>query len=666
MANAVVGALRVNLGLDSAQFQDGLKNAQSSLAKFGKVAAAGMAAAAAAFATAAAGAGLAMKGVLDEADKMGKAAQSLGVPVDELSRLKHAADMSGVAFDGLSTGMRKLGQAMAEAIAKPGKEVANTFQALGIKLRESDGTMRNSSQVMSDLAEKFAKMPDGAEKTALAMQLFGKSGADLIPMLNAGRDGLQAMKDEADQLGIVIDQRTAKAAESFNDNMSRLSKMVSGVWTRLTSELAPALAAIVDKLVEAARSSGGFGETIRTVARWVVDAVLGIMDTFHRLQFVFPALETAAAAFSATFLRIVQGARVQIASLVDGMLEYINAGIRRLNEATGSTFQEVGKIGASAWVTEIKEQTAEAEAALARSRLKIGLLMSQPLPSEGIRKAMQEMGELGKSSESASDAFRKGMENIEKGAARAKQALSEAARRMKEMHEEGLRLYEATRTPAEALANEIKRLNQLLQAGAIDWDVYNRAIAQAQDKFDNAGKKSNEIAMTMQSSFSTVFDDIVNGTFKAADALKKLAADIMKMMANKAISSLLGSLFGAGGGGGFNFASLFGGIGKNAQGTNNWRGGLSWVGERGPELVNLPRGSQVIPNHEIGQGGGGTSLKVEVVEPPGHRANVQQTDGPQGPGVRVTFDQMVADALLSGGATAGALKALQRNRMGGR
>ncbi len=250
MANSVIGALRINLGLDSAQFQDGLKNAQSRLSKFGATVRQGAMVAGAAMTAAGAAMGLAVKNVLDRADDMAKAAQKIGIPVDELSRLRHAADLSGVAFDGLQGSMRRLSANMDEAFTKGTGAAADAFNRLGISLTNADGTMRSSSEVLVDLSAVFQTMPDGAEKTALAMDLMGRAGADMIPLLNGGADALRGMMDEADKLGIVITPEMAKNAERFNDNLTRLQALLGGLVTMIAADLAEPLANFTDWLVE--------------------------------------------------------------------------------------------------------------------------------------------------------------------------------------------------------------------------------------------------------------------------------------------------------------------------------------------------------------------------------------------------------------------------------
>jgi len=255
--NAIIGALRVVLGADTASLDKGLKDSQGKLQTWASSMAKVGAAAAAAFAVAGGAVAVSIKGVIDQADELGKAAQKWGVPVDELSRLKHAADLSGISFEGLGTSLSKLSRNMSEVAGGAKNDASQAFAALGIAVTNADGTLKSSSQVMTEIAGKFGDMEDGAGKTALAMALFGKSGAEIIPMLNAGAKGLRDMMMEADKLGIVIDGKTTKAAENFNDNLTRLGKVKDGIILKITEGMLPGLEQMSAAMVRAAADTQG-------------------------------------------------------------------------------------------------------------------------------------------------------------------------------------------------------------------------------------------------------------------------------------------------------------------------------------------------------------------------------------------------------------------------
>src|SRR4051812_35876508 len=217
MAGAsVIGALRVVLGADTAALDKGLADSQSKLAAFGSAMSIGMAAVAAAVAVAAVKIGASVKDVIDTADKLNKVSQSTGLTVEQLSKLSYAADLADVPLEALSKSVGKLSKAMVEAGGDATSQAARAFTAMGVAVKNQDGTLRSSADVLSDIAGKFENYKDGAEKTALAIALFGKAGASMIPLLNLGKEGIKDAGDEAQRFGWVLDKQTTAAAEAFN------------------------------------------------------------------------------------------------------------------------------------------------------------------------------------------------------------------------------------------------------------------------------------------------------------------------------------------------------------------------------------------------------------------------------------------------------------------
>lgn len=181
------------------------------------------------------------KKVIDAGDELSKLSQKTGLSVEDLGKLQYAADLSGVSTEQLGKGLSKLAVEIAAAGAGSEKS-SKLFASLGIGLRNADGRLRSTGDVLADLADRFQQMPDGVGKTALAVDIFGeKLGARMIPLLNAGRDGLKAMGDEAEALGIVIGTKLAKDAEAFNDNLTRLQKLSTATGISIGNALIPAL-----------------------------------------------------------------------------------------------------------------------------------------------------------------------------------------------------------------------------------------------------------------------------------------------------------------------------------------------------------------------------------------------------------------------------------------
>lgn len=200
-------------------------NAINGLASFARSAQLATAAFVAGFATA-------TKHAIDFADEMGKMAQKAGETTEEFSRLAYAGELAGVGVEALKTGFKGLSNAI--------KENGRVFDDLGIN-RFSNGGFRDASEVLGDIADKFQSMPDGVRKTTLAVQLFGRSGQDMIPMLNQGREGIQKLREESDALGVTISKEFAAKAEVFNDNMTRIGMGVKGLFLKIADEVLPSL-----------------------------------------------------------------------------------------------------------------------------------------------------------------------------------------------------------------------------------------------------------------------------------------------------------------------------------------------------------------------------------------------------------------------------------------
>lgn len=293
---SIIGALRVVLGADTAALDKGLKDSQSKLGAFGVAVTAGMAAVAAGVGAAAVKIGMSVQSAIDSADKLNKASQSTGLTTQEFSKLAYAAELADVPVEALGKSMGKLSKAMVEAAGDGASQAGRAFAAMGVAVKDQDGTLRSSADVMADLAEKFAGYKDGAEKTALAIALFGKAGAAMIPLLNLGRDGLKESADEAERYGLVLDKKTTAAAEAFNDNLKRMDKLKQGIIMTVTAKMLPAfeeLSKVILKSREESTLWNAVGDAIAGVMNKIVAAGIALITTWQRIFATASDLKTA-------------------------------------------------------------------------------------------------------------------------------------------------------------------------------------------------------------------------------------------------------------------------------------------------------------------------------------------------------------------------------------
>jgi hypothetical protein len=281
---ATIGALRVVLGADTAKFEDNLKSAVGSLESFGKK-----------IATIATGVGIerafekafsaiveSIGTAIDAADKLQKASQKFGIPVETLSALSNAAALSDVSLEQLGSSLSRVSKNMVAAQG-PTSEQAVAFRALGINVKDAQGQLKNADDILLAVADSFSKFRDGTTKTALAVAIFGRAGADLIPLLDQGAGGINAMTQRMKELGLVISGPTAAAAERFNDDLKTLALAKDTIILKIlgSSGMLEAMNKLTASMVEAAGKSSNLAENLGSVLGPAVTEVGKFLKELH-------------------------------------------------------------------------------------------------------------------------------------------------------------------------------------------------------------------------------------------------------------------------------------------------------------------------------------------------------------------------------------------------
>ena len=542
--NSVIGALRVNLGLNSAQFSNGLKKANGNAKSFSARMTTAFKVVGAAVAVASAVAVAAIKGTLGEMDRMSKSAKGIGLTTEELGRLKFAAELSGVPLEKLTSSVGKLSKSMADSLRSATSEQAMAFKALGVNVKNTDGTFKKSNVVLGEIADKFRDAKDSTEKTALAMSIFGRSGKELIPLLNEGSEGIEKLGDEAERLGIVFDSKTAAAAEKFNDTMTRLGKVSKGMWTQITAGLLPALQAVSSRFM----STSGTGSAMKSVVDTLVTVfnglARGIIFVIDNITTLFQVFKVFVAAQIVSFVAAAGMSFI-------GLAKSIRSAGRML-----SLFTLMQRMGLKGLVL---------------------LAGGVAIVTGNFELLQQEMASLWR---------------------RAKQLLPDS---LQDKIEELAGSFDGylTGIDFEPVINDAQRATKTLgQMNAVTKD----ASSSISSSLKGVGKQIGQLSplgRTMANAFTNAFDAIADGSFKAREFLGGLAKDIAKMFANRAIMSLIGSVFPAGGIS--TRAPLdYGPFIPRASGGPVTSGSSYLVGERGPELFVPKSSGNIIPNNQMG------------------------------------------------------------------
>lgn len=259
MASALIGALRVTLGLDSAQFETGANRAIRNMSRMERAgfvtgrAIKGLAGAAATLGVALLGAFSvqAIKGSLDYAASLGEVSSAAGVTVEQLQVYRLLATQVNLSQEQMDKSLTRLTLSIGKA-ASGAKAQKDAFAALNISLTDSQGKTRATGDVMLDLAERIASIPDPAKQAAAAFAIFGKQGQQLIPLLAMGRKGIEEYAAEMEKAGVIIGTDLSNSADRAADKMALLNAQLHSRFAKVVAENSGAILAFANALSIAA------------------------------------------------------------------------------------------------------------------------------------------------------------------------------------------------------------------------------------------------------------------------------------------------------------------------------------------------------------------------------------------------------------------------------
>lgn len=237
-----------------------------------------------------------IKEAIEYGNRIEKTAQSIGIATGALQELQYAGKLADLSAEGMSQSIGILSRKMLEA-KNGGAEAAKAFK--GIAFQEG-GKLKATDEVLASIADKFEKMPDGAEKTAMAMQLFGRAGKQMIPLLNKGSGELAAMRKEAQDLGLVMSEKATKASEQLNDNLVRLKAVTEGIWRQAIQPMLPAINDLVKRFLAWRK------ENAKLLAQKLTTFIDMIIWGFNRLADVLD-LVTAGFKYLSVFMPLIAG-----------------------------------------------------------------------------------------------------------------------------------------------------------------------------------------------------------------------------------------------------------------------------------------------------------------------------------------------------------------------
>lgn len=187
--------------------------------------------------------------VVDLGGQLTDTSAKLGIGTGDLQRWQFAAQQTGVEAGALNGALTKFTRTIGEA-ATGNKTAEDAFKALGVSVKDSQGNVGSSTELMLGAAQGLSEIQDPALRAKAAIDLFGKSGADLIPLLGQGAEGVQALLDEADKLGGVLDDKTIAALDDAGDAGDKFDFAMRGLKAQLALAILPILTTAGGKLAE--------------------------------------------------------------------------------------------------------------------------------------------------------------------------------------------------------------------------------------------------------------------------------------------------------------------------------------------------------------------------------------------------------------------------------
>lgn len=569
------------------------------------------------------------RNIVDSMDELSKSAQKVGLTTEELSKLAYAGDLADVSLETLTSSLGKLTKAQAAALDTSSK-TAEVFDALGIAVKNADGSLRSSSAVLADFAQRFQELGGSPEAVAAGFQIFGRSFQELIPLLKDGRQGIEDAGNELQRFGGVISTEAGQAAEEFNDNLTRLKTQFSAIFAQVAQQLLPTLVQLSEDLGQMAKS-GDLARNATTLLNAALEIGVGILNLYNK-------------AVDNTSIAIEQAIKSY-----EGWTE-ITRNIGSLGFASGSVVDGINKIrDATNEAADARERLANTPAAV-ESRDGIDFTRGAPLSADEQAAGNKRL-----------QVALAGVNEEKKKGAKATKELTEAEKEWNDLQETFAIIEEETagfitdriiaqgnfdsqrEEAAKRVLDDIAQENELLgktyeqqeAINALRWAGVDAASEEGKAILDSLGalqlrRNAIEDQITamdgLRDAAKGFVTDIAQGKSvvdSLKDAFDELIATILDAIAQNLIEQFLGqSGSTAGGSSGNFFADIFGALfatGRATGGSVN-SNGLYRVNENGPELLTVGGRDYLMMGAGAGMvspagGGGGLVVNNTYVNP---------------------------------------------------
>jgi hypothetical protein len=629
--------------------------------------------------------------------------ESVGATAEDIASLSTAAATAEVSMEAITAASIKLTKGLV-GVDDESKAVGAALQALNLDI-ESFKRLDPVGQYEA-VGKALSGFADGAQKTAVAVALFGKSGAEQLRVFKA--------LEEQGGRQVILTQQQIDLADQYADSQARQISILKQYAASAATDLLPAINDLITAAAGLVREFAGIdsagkklaGESpVKEFADSAVDALAFVVDAGQGVARIFDVIGTSIAARAAQVAQVAQGefkaaveigkqAQEDIDRILGGELfsqrlarvrdenrralqqQQLYAGFSKTASSFGSGKPTLQFEGATKPDKVVKDKTTEADRYLDRLRQQVQKVQELSALEtlladiqDGKFKGAKD-GQIAQAIRLADeiDGARKLTEETRKQVEEADR-LEEASKRLREA---GLQVFEETRTPAEQYSAQLERLNYLYQQNAISAVTYGRAVVQLQEQFDDATRRQRALASAIDESLEAnagnAFADFLTGAQSAQNAFKQFANSVIADLARIAAQDLAKSIFGTNNSGGSSIGSILsslftggnagGGFGTGSNFGNQDYGqflatGTNYVPHDGFRAT-LHKGEAVVPaRYNPAARGGGGATTLQVVNPPGMplQASYQEETGPDGRQMRKLILSVVNEDIQRGGST---------------
>lgn len=482
---------------------------------------------------------------IDILDSLDESAQRTGSRVEDLSRIEQATRSVGQSFGPVEQAITRLAKGLS-SFDDGSNDAIRALDALNVSSRDTNGNLRTSAEIFIDATKALQGYENGASKVAIANALFGKSGAELIPVLNDIAEGVDQFAGAS--------ALSAQRAGLFNDAMAKTRLLIDNVYNGLAVELLPTLLTIVNAVNSNTNAFGSFqgvGAGVSVVLKGIAIAGFTVAHTFKQLGTEIGARAAQIAAFvkldfdsakfiGKSFIEDASRARSEYYQFINTILNGDKAIAQTmqnggLKKTLDFTLQMPAATSKSATAT--KQQVSESQRfidALTKEASQLGKTTFEIKRMEAAR-----LGVLG-----TTGAIIDRIENE-----------TVAAKKLEEQLSRVRSITESVKTAEERFAETQQELNELLRLpqGGLSIETYNRALKSAQDELNNtrnvAKNSFNDVSQFAIQAQRNIQDAFSDGLFRAFDGDLKGMVDsfkraIQQMIAQAISADLLGALFG--------------------------------------------------------------------------------------------------------------------------